>query len=178
MLFCVFVVCLSLTCGNARRQGSSKYRDLSHRVFINEMATVGRTDATAHFDGYTPGSYHVDKFDLLEGMRLMADSLTKKVDAVLIFGPVGPLWQYDIVTVIDSLKPDSLVNINHLVFPHARITNKSTKKLERVQYRRCLDGILSNPILKNVPDRQNIEYGEWLCYSLLTYSVRPIRSGS
>jgi hypothetical protein len=134
--------------------------DLSRTAFIREMVISEKTETTAHFDDYTPGAYHVRKMDLIEGVRTLSDSTTRFVDAVLIAGPAGPLWQYEVLTIIDSARPDGRIIVNDLIFPHARITYKASGLLDRSEYESTMNRILSNPLLRD-PAKDTSFNGEW-----------------
>lgn len=139
-------------------QGSRDDVDLSREAFIREMVTAKNTRTTKHFNDYTPGSYHVNKLDLIEGVRALSDSLTKNVEAIIVTGPSSPLWTYHVITVMDSENADSIVRINHLVFPHARITKKSTKMMSREEYQQILERMLEFPILQSTTEADTSEW--------------------
>ncbi len=163
------LMCLLVSCAlfplprlsKSSRNVSSENLDLSREAFINEMITAAETPVTRHFDDYTPGSYHVDKLELVKGVRVLSDSIAKDVDAVLVYGLVGPLWQYNIVTVIDSTDAAGSVHVNHLVFPHARITAKATRELKRSEYERIWSQILASPILRSVSTADTTVSDDW-----------------
>jgi hypothetical protein len=172
--------CTLMSCFWGQRGGSKEQVDLSREAFIREMVIASETETTEHFNDYTPGSYHVKKLDLIKGVSNLSDSTTKSVDAVLIIGPSGPLWQYNVITVIDTLGADSPVSVNRIVFPHARITHKSTKELEREVYRQIIERVQANPLLRNVTDEDGTDASEW-AHSIMiaefgrTKSIRVVR---
>jgi len=108
--------------------------DLSRHGFLQEMLFPQGTTRTPHFDDYTEGSYHVDKLDLLDGVRELAAG-EESIVGFHVFGPYGPLWAYHVVLV---LKTEDGLRVNWLNFPHARITSKGTWSLSWDQYREYL----------------------------------------
>lgn len=134
--------------------------DLSRRVFIEEMIYPQGTSRTPKFDDYTSGSYHVGKLDLVDGVR-DANKPSHRVDAVLVLGPSGPLWQYNIITVVSGDSSSNTVRINNLVFPHARITYKSTRTTTRDSYVKSIASIMSNVALREPTKDDRQEDGEW-----------------
>ncbi|HYI12747.1 MAG TPA: hypothetical protein VEK57_27100 [Thermoanaerobaculia bacterium] len=95
---------------------------LDRAGFVQELVSAQPTPRTAKFDDYTEGSYHVNKRDLLEGIRERRRAGTPIVAAV-IRGPVGPLWAYDAKLFI---RERDGIRVNTVWMPHARITHKST----------------------------------------------------
>lgn len=134
--------------------------DLSRRAFIEEMIYPQGTSRTPKFDDYTPGSYHVGKLDLVDGI-IDANKSSPRVDAVLVLGPSGPLWQYNVITVVSGDSSSNTVRINSLVFPHARITYKSTRTTTRDFYVKSIAGIMSNVALREPTEDDRKEDGEW-----------------
>jgi hypothetical protein len=151
-MLAAFVACTVISCSYLPFRKSREDVDLSREAFIKEMVIASKTKATKYFDDYTPGSYHVAKLDLIKGARSLIDSTTRDVVAVIVLGPSGPLWQYDVITVIDSVGPEEQISVNRLAFAHARVVLKSTKQVEREDYLRMKSTILSNPLLEEASD--------------------------
>jgi len=95
---------------------------LDRAGFVQELVFAQGTPRTVRFDDYTEGSYHVDKLDLLEGIRERRRAGTP-IAALIVRGPVGPMWAYAAVLFI---REDGLIRVNTVWMPHARITQKST----------------------------------------------------
>jgi len=91
------------------------------------------TARTPLFDDYTEGSYHVDKLDLLEGVRALRPRAP--VQGLVVFGPAGPIWSYYVFLFVSE---NGQVRLNAIEFPHARITEKSTRPLSPGEYREAL----------------------------------------
>lgn len=135
--------------------------DLSRTRFIEEMVYPQGTARTPQFDDYTPGSYHINKLGLIDGVQEFSTTHERHVEALLILGPEGPLWTYHVITVVgDSDRPHS-VSINQLVFPHARITVKTTRLVPRSKYEPLIARILAHPFLLPVSDSAQGLEEEW-----------------
>jgi len=98
----------------------------SRAGFFREVLFAAPTARTPWFDDYTKGSYHIDKLDLAIGLRKEAERCGVTLEALVVVGPNGPLWSYN---VLAFLRDGDSVRINSLVIPHARITGKATKHL-------------------------------------------------
>jgi hypothetical protein len=140
---------------------SPSWADISRSGFIEEMVYPQGTPRTPYFNDYTAGSYHVRKLDLVNGTREFRTNISRQVEAVLILGPSGPLWQYNVVTVVGTGKSSNIVSVNHLVFPHARITYKGARNLRRESYAPIIARILENPSLREPTEGDKQEKGEW-----------------
>jgi hypothetical protein len=97
--------------------------DLSFRGFAEEALHGYGTPRTHRFDDYTKGSYHVNPDEVVEGLFLVAPLYKLRLTAVAVIGSYGPLWAYDVITVVAE---DGCSRVNWLTMPHARITLKQT----------------------------------------------------
>ena len=136
--------------------------DLSRSSFIKEMIFINKSPNTKCFDDYTPGSYHVKKLDLIAGVRELRDSTTRSVAAVIILGPSGPMWQYNVIAVIDSSEGGDSVAVNHLIFTHARIRSKSTRRVSREQYEIVMKRILTDTSLQEPKRDPKFSDSKWV----------------
>ncbi|HPQ39935.1 MAG TPA: hypothetical protein PLV45_06130 [bacterium] len=117
--------------------------NLSRDGFLQELLFIQGTTRTPEFDDYTPGSYHVEKLDLLAGVMQLREK-DEPVTGALILGPLGPLWAYNAVLFVER---DRRIHANWLHFPHARITYKGTRRLTRNEYIDFLDAITRSPVV-------------------------------
>jgi hypothetical protein len=97
--------------------------DVSFRGFAEEALHGFGTSRTHRFDDYTKGSYHVNPDEVVEGLFRVAPLYKLRLTAVAVVGSYGPLWAYDVITVVAE---DSCIRVNWLTMPHARITLKQT----------------------------------------------------
>jgi hypothetical protein len=97
--------------------------DVSFRGFAEEALHGFGTSRTHRFDDYTKGSYHVNPDEVVEGLFRVAPLYKLKLLAVAVVGSYGPLWAYDVITVVAE---DACTRVNWLTIPHARITLKQT----------------------------------------------------
>lgn len=104
--------------------------ELGRTGFLQELLFPQGTARTPQFDDYTEGSYHVEKMDLLEGVRALRSQ--ESVQGLVVYGPEGPIWTYYVFLFVAE---DDQVRVNTLVFPHARITDKATRLLSPEEYR-------------------------------------------
>ena len=95
--------------------------ELSFRRFAREVLFGYATYHTPRFDAYTEGSYHVDPPQLVADIPAEAARHGLDLQAVVVVGPYGPVWAYDVVALI---RTPECVRVNSLVMPHARITAK------------------------------------------------------
>jgi hypothetical protein len=102
--------------------------DISLRGFVEEALYGYGTPRTHLFDDYTDGSYHVRPAELVEALFMIGPTYGLELDAAIVIGPYGPLWAYDVVTIVDD---GSCTRVNWLVMPHARITVKRSGCLPR-----------------------------------------------
>jgi hypothetical protein len=110
-------------------------------AFINEVLDAKPTPVTPKFDDYTPGSYHIERDDLLKGLEEEAKKRKLSFRAVAIIGPMpyDPLWTSRVVVFIQE---GEKVRVNSLVMPHARITGKGTGLITTEQYKTWLEGVV------------------------------------
>ena len=71
--------------------------DLSFRGFAQEALFGYGTQRTAKFDDYTKESYHVQPLQLLADLPSEARLYGIDLRAVVVVGPFGPLWAYDVI---------------------------------------------------------------------------------
>ena len=112
--------------------------------FIRECLDATATRDTPKFDDYTEGSYHVDKFDLVEGLEGATKSQPGRLHAVIILGPTGPLWTY---YVFVALSEGDGIRLNWLVMPHARITGKSTRTFSKADFEQMFSKVTVSKLL-------------------------------
>jgi hypothetical protein len=98
--------------------------DLSFRGFAQEVLVGVGTRRTARFDGYTEGSYHVDPLELVGKLQAEAALYRQDLKAVVVVGPSGPLWAYEVLAVLGTER--GCLRVNMLSMPHARITRKKS----------------------------------------------------
>lgn len=163
------------SCGLLRRDVPVSLDELTREGFIKEMVIAKKTPATKYFtDYYDPPSYHVSKLDLVNGVQALSDSLTASVLALIVVGPAGPLWSYDVITVIDSNASDGSLALNFLRFSHARITWKATRLAARYEYTSFLEKARANPLLRRPTAQDSTEEGEWQSIFLIaTFGDTP-----
>lgn len=131
--------------------------NLSREGFIQECIFSEGTPRTPHFDDYTEGSYHIDKQDLISGIGTIRQKCPDIV-AVFVGGPWGPLWAYEVIT-FKSINSGSDLQVNRLVFPHARIVFKSTKTISRSEFESFLTTIsCSASFAKGAPDLSKFKH--------------------
>jgi len=95
----------------------------SREGFFHEALFAAATARTPRFDDYTADSYHVRKLDVIRGLPTQANACGVRLRATLVLGPVGILWTYHVVTLVQD---GPKIRVNALVMPHARITGKGT----------------------------------------------------
>lgn len=147
LVACAVIGCRSTSGPASEPEPADVYR-LDRSGFIQELVFARATPRTLRFDDYTTGSYHVDKLDLLEGVRDRKASGTPIV-ALLVRGPSGPLWVYDICLFI---REGEGVRVNSVWMPHARITHKSTSLISVIQFDQLRSAIRhSDALQRGVP---------------------------
>ena len=114
--------------------------------FFREVLFAEPTARTPRYDDYTPGSYHVDKLDVLAGIPSAADACGLDLEGLLMIGPVGPLWAYHVIAFVRDA--DS-VRMSRLVMPHARITGKARAGLSRERLTQFYDSLQRSPLLRD-----------------------------
>ena len=121
--------------------------DLSRAAFIRELLDPRQTDVTANFDDYTPGSYHVNKLDLVLGIDSLRRVGRQDVIGVFVHGPapMDPLWSYRAWLF---LQEGDSVRVNALIMPHARITAKTTGVVSREAFDALTDSMRGNRVMR------------------------------
>jgi hypothetical protein len=117
----------------------------SREGFFREALFAAQTARTPRYDDYTAGSYHVDKLDVATGLPGIAHKCGATLDSVLVLGPTGLLWTYHVVTVLHD---QTLLRVNSLVMPHARITGKATGLVTPAELERLYTELLSTKLLR------------------------------
>ena len=156
--------------------GSPVSFKLGRDGFVEEVLYPQATRRTPRFNDYTPGSYHVSKLDLAAGVQSARTEWNLDVRALAIIGPSGPIWSYRVLAFIGE---GDVVRVNCLVFPHARLTFKSTKTVSAGELDTTLDSIIrSAALVRGAPtlemlDGSHQEVGglEW-CYDFLLVDWR------
>ena len=112
----------------------------TREAFLGEVLDAKPTAATPKFVD-VPGSYHIEKEDLIDGLTEEAKQRKLTLRAVTILGPLpgDPLWTSYVVA---SIQEGEEVRVNSLVMPHARITRKATGLITAERYEKWLEGIL------------------------------------
>lgn len=95
----------------------------SRSGFLQEVLFAVPSMRTPRFDDYTGGSYHINKLDLAEGLPEQARLCGARVKALIVVGPLGPLWSFNVAALLHERAG---YRVNALVMPHARITGKGT----------------------------------------------------
>ena len=126
--------------------------------FIRECLDAAPTSQTPKFDDYTKGSYHVDKFDLVQGLEAATKSKPGQLRGVIIYGPHGPLWAYHIIV---ALSEGDMIRLNSLVVPHARITSKGTQTLSTAEFALLTNKLVSSKLLRE-GDPPSEDFGDFL----------------
>lgn len=114
--------------------------------FYREMLTPGPTALTSEFHAYYEGAYTVDKLRLLESFPSFARKAGQPVRALVVIGPLAPVWTYHVMTLVSVGKA---IRCNALVMPHARITGKATGRLSEATVQRFLRDLVESPLLKD-----------------------------
>ncbi len=132
--------------------------NLSREGFIQEAIFPEGTPRTPYFDDYTQGSYHVDKIDLINGIRELRK---KKTDIIATFigGPWGMMWGYDFLVFMQSSNGE--IKVGRLVFPHARIVYKSTTTISRQEFDTLSQQFLSAKCINlGLPTIESLKHGK------------------
>lgn len=135
--------------------------DLSVSAFIEEMCYSQGCARTPRFDDYTEGSYHVRKLPLVNEITRRNTNDSARVEAVIVLGPSGPLWQYNLVTIVGTNRNSKILRVNHLVYPHARITRKATRLVPRDDVESALELLMMHPGLRDVRAADHAAEAEW-----------------
>ena len=146
----------------------------SREGFFREVLYAVPTRRTPRFDDYTPGSYHADKQDLAVGLPIEATRCGLRLRALLVVGPIGPLWTFHVIPFIQDA--DSL-RVNSLVMPHARITGKGTARIGEQALSELVSDLtrsaLVKPGLPAFPDSLREPLGRDFSYNLLLVVYAP-----
>lgn len=130
------------------------HTDLSRSGFLQELLFAQGTARTPLFNDYTENSYHVEKLDLLEGVRELRQQ-GESVIGLSVFGPYGLLWSYNVTLFI---RADDTVTVNWLQFAHARIRFKGTRKTDVAAYEAFLSKLTSaSAMAAGAPSIDNLE---------------------
>lgn len=122
----VFMLAGAVSCAATVVRPASEFPyhdDLSFGGFAEEALHGHGTPRTHRFDDYTKGSYHVNPDEVVEGLFRVAPLYKLQLTAVFVVGSYGPLWAYDVITIIAE---ENCARVNWLTMPHARITVKRT----------------------------------------------------
>jgi hypothetical protein len=119
----------------------------TRQAFLGEVLDAKPTPVTPKFNDYTPGSYHIEKEDLLKGLIEEAKKRKITLRALTISGPLpfDPLWRSQVIVFVQD---DKKIRVNSLVMPHARITLKATGLITADQFKKWRDGVLDTGVLK------------------------------
>jgi hypothetical protein len=117
----------------------------TREAFFREVLFPAPTARTPRFDDYTPDSYHVEKLDLAQGLPAEARRCGVALRALLVVGPVGPLWAYHVIAFVSD--GDSL-RVSSLVMPHARITGKGTGRVADGTLTALLRDLQRSPLVR------------------------------
>ena len=117
--------------------------------FIREVFDAKASPLTPKFHD-EPKCYHVIKEDLLKGLVEEAEKQKLDLRGVVIAGPMklDPLWTYMVVAFI---REGDQVRVNLLVFPHARITYKSTGVVTAERYEKWVAEMQGTGVLEPKP---------------------------
>lgn len=114
--------------------------------FIREVLDPKPSPLTPKFHD-DARSYHVIKEDLAKG--LFGEAQKRKLDlrGVVIAGPMSldPLWTY---TVVAFIREGDKVRANVVVFPHARLTYKSTALVTTERYEKWVGEMEGTGVLE------------------------------
>jgi hypothetical protein len=106
----------------------------SREGFFEQVLFAPATPRTPLFEA-TPESYHANKAELIRLLPSFARERGINLLGVVTVGPSGRLWEYRVIAFIEE---GASVRVNQVVFPHARLTAKWTRLMERADYRRLL----------------------------------------
>jgi hypothetical protein len=114
--------------------------------FFEEVLFAQWTQRSWKFNDYNePPSYHVDPADILEGLPKVAQAKGFKLNGLVVYGPVGPLWTYLVFAFIEE---GDRIRMNEVVFPHARLTCKLTGHIKMYQFLHLMQFLSEAPGLK------------------------------
>lgn len=114
--------------------------------FIREVLDAKPSPLTPRFHD-APKGYHVIKEDLAKGLLEEAEKRRLDLRGVVIAGPMSldPLWTY---TVVAFIREGDKVRANVVVFPHARITYKSTGLVSVARYEKWVAEMQGTGVLE------------------------------
>lgn len=143
--------------------------------FIREVFDSRPTSVTPKFHD-APKGYHIVKENLVKG--LIEEAKKRKIDlrSIVIAGPMplDPLWTYHIVVFI---REKDRIRINSLVFPHARITYKSTGLVTTERYEKWVNDLVESGVLEpKLPEVAKAEKDETkrdMTFTLLVATIGP-----
>ena len=118
----------------------------SREGFLREVLFSPPTARTPRYDDYTPGSYHIDKLDLARGLAEEASRCGVAPRALIVLGPMGPLWSYHVVAF---LRDTGAYQVTSLVMPHARITGKGVGRLQHAPVDAILDSLVRSTVVRH-----------------------------
>jgi hypothetical protein len=138
----------------------------SRDQFLWEVQNAAPSPYTLRFSD-RPDSYHVVKSDLAAGL-LWGPHAVRDLRAVIVSGPKGVLWSYDIL-VISGRRGD--LNVTRTHFAHARITLKgSAKTNEKVLRKLVEETAASQHILRTGPTLEQLRKDlHSLCWGEFNY---------
>ncbi|NIN67993.1 MAG: hypothetical protein GTO63_25455 [Anaerolineae bacterium] len=114
-------------------------------VFYREILFPAATLFTPQFGSYGPKGYGVNKLEMASELPAVADSCGVELLALVIVGPAGLLWSYDIFTF---LRDGKAAQVNLTMYPHARITEKRFRTLAQVEAEKWLDDLVHLPYVR------------------------------
>ncbi|HEY3351019.1 MAG TPA: hypothetical protein VGM13_14670 [Thermoanaerobaculia bacterium] len=120
--------------------------DLSRNGFVQELVYPQGTPRTLRFDDYTPGSYHVRKADLLDGIRERRSTTNPEIQGVIIAGPHGPLWEYNVVLFT---RVGAEIGVHWVSMPHARITWKAAGRISTASFEELAARLSARPDIRS-----------------------------
>ena len=131
--------------------------------FLEEVLFAQWTTRSVKFNDYNdPPSYHVDPMDVFNGLPDVARRKGLALRGLLVAGPMGPLWTYWVIAFIEE--PGG-IRVNTVVFPHARLTGKSSGLITKERFREVMRRIAETPPMKagamNKDELYDILMAEW-----------------
>jgi hypothetical protein len=131
-----------------RSEGCTYGGPPSRAGFFNEVLFAESSTRTSRFDDRTRGSYHVTKLDVVRGLPEQARRCGLRLKAVLVIGPLGPLWTFQVVALVEE---NLTLRVNALVMPHARIMGKKTGMISRADAEELVEQIAKDPLVQPGP---------------------------
>jgi hypothetical protein len=123
--------------------------------FYRELLDPMPQPTSASFNDYYPeGSYHVSKLGLWSDFpRFVADE-GQEFRALIILGPVGPLWSYYVFAFLRGTNDQ--VKVNEVVFPHARLTYKATGVISEARTQELLANLVTMESVEPVASPEDL----------------------